>query len=126
MNLFPADSAYGRANGRREDFVRGKVYKWDLTGLLGVTAGQVAREKPGFGIPSGTGGGNVRGTIEFRQPPGSLTANEAVGGIEVAVSFVAGALMVGSIVERGREVLDAGGPREELWALLASGAKMLG
>ena len=27
MNLFPAKSAYGKAHGRKKDFIRGKVYK---------------------------------------------------------------------------------------------------
>lgn len=28
VNLFPAESAYGKSHGRTKDFVRGKVYKW--------------------------------------------------------------------------------------------------
>ena len=27
MNLFPANSAYGKAHGKKKDFIRGKIYK---------------------------------------------------------------------------------------------------
>ncbi|TQN72959.1 hypothetical protein CSHISOI_02505, partial [Colletotrichum shisoi] len=58
MCLFPASSAYGRAHGRKKDFVHGKVYKWNFARLLGHD--------------------NSR-TIEFRQPPGSTCMEDAVG-----------------------------------------------
>ncbi|KAK0742686.1 hypothetical protein B0T18DRAFT_430114 [Schizothecium vesticola] len=34
VTLFPASSAYGRAHGKRKDFVRSKMYKWDFTGMV--------------------------------------------------------------------------------------------
>lgn len=97
MNLFPASSAYGRAHGKKTDFVRGKVYKWDLTGVL--LAG--------------------RGDVEFRQAPGSLGADEAVGWVMLGVGFVAGSVGGGWM---GGE----GGTREELWEVLCAGAGVLG
>ncbi|TDZ36144.1 hypothetical protein C8035_v007964 [Colletotrichum spinosum] len=58
MCMFPASSAYGRAHGRKKDFVHGKVYKWNFARLLGKE--------------------NTR-TIEFRQPSGSTCADDAIG-----------------------------------------------
>ncbi|KAI8185779.1 hypothetical protein KHU50_001577 [Colletotrichum sp. SAR 10_65] len=58
MCIFPASSAYGRAHGRKKDFVHGKVYKWNFARLLGNENGR---------------------TIEFRQPSGSTCAEEAIG-----------------------------------------------
>ena len=107
VNLFPAASAYGRAHGKHHDFVRGKVYKWDLTGMM----------------PAG------RGTVEFRQPAGSLTADDAAGWITLAVAFVAGALVVGPGLGGGSGGSgngSAGASVEELWELLATGAEMVG
>jgi hypothetical protein len=103
MNLFPAASAYGRAHGQKKDFVRGKVYKWDLTGCL-------------------VGG---RGDVEFRQAPGSLCAEEAVGWVILGVAFVAGAVAVG---DAGLGVMGEGeeGTREELWEMLCAGAREVG
>jgi len=105
MNLCPAASAYGRAHGKKHDFVRGKVYKWDLSGMLPRTAG-------------GTG----LGTVEFRQPPGSLSAAEASGWVMLALAFVAAS------VESGFRVVDGenGAEPEELWSLLMTGADALG
>ncbi|KAJ0344749.1 hypothetical protein COL154_007388 [Colletotrichum chrysophilum] len=58
MCIFPASSAYGRAHGRKKDFVHGKVYKWNFARLLGNENGR---------------------TIEFRQPSGSTCAEDAIG-----------------------------------------------
>ncbi|KAK0704580.1 putative amidoligase enzyme-domain-containing protein [Lasiosphaeris hirsuta] len=111
VNLFPAASAYGRAHGKVRDFVRGKVYKWDFTGMLSASSG-------------GAGGQTVRGTVEFRQPSGSLVADDAAAWVTLAVAFVAGAMAVG--LSLGGGGIDHGASMEELWALLASGAEMLG
>ncbi|KAK3339935.1 putative amidoligase enzyme-domain-containing protein [Lasiosphaeria hispida] len=111
VNLFPAASAYGRAHAKVRDFVRGKVYKWDFTGMLAP--------------PGGAGGGQtVRGTVEFRQPSGSLVADDAAAWVTLAVAFVAGAMAVGPSLGGGG--VGQGASMEELWALLASGAEMLG
>ncbi|KAK3311857.1 putative amidoligase [Apodospora peruviana] len=111
MNLFPANSAYGRAHGKKKDFMRGKVYKWDFTGML-----------PSSNSSSVQGAG--RGTVEFRQPPGSLVADDASGWITLAVAFVVGAMAVGPRL--GGADVNGGASPEELWALLASGAEALG
>ncbi|KAJ5006368.1 hypothetical protein K4K57_011222 [Colletotrichum sp. SAR 10_99] len=58
MCIFPASSAYGRAHGRKKDFVHGKVYKWNFARILGNENGR---------------------TIEFRQPSGSTCAEDAIG-----------------------------------------------
>ncbi|KAK3334223.1 putative amidoligase enzyme-domain-containing protein [Cercophora scortea] len=102
MNLFPANSPYGRAHGRQKDFVRGKVYKWDFTGMM-------------------SGG---RGTVEFRQAPGSVAAADATGWVTLAVAFVVGAMAVGP--QLGGVGVGEGASAEELWALLAGGAEVLG
>ncbi|KAI8248214.1 hypothetical protein K4K53_001066 [Colletotrichum sp. SAR 10_77] len=70
MCIFPASSAYGRAHGRKKDFVHGKVYKWNFARLLGNENGR---------------------TIEFRQPSGSTCAEEAIGWVLLTLTFVAGA-----------------------------------
>ncbi|KAK4187128.1 putative amidoligase enzyme-domain-containing protein [Podospora australis] len=108
MNLFPADSAYGKAHGRKEDFVRGKVYKWDFTGML----------------PPGEGGSG-RGTIEFRQAPGSLTSENAEGWITLALAFVAGAVSM-NVNHLGVDADDQGATMDDLWDLFAGGAEVLG
>ncbi|KAK1764461.1 putative amidoligase enzyme-domain-containing protein [Phialemonium atrogriseum] len=56
VNLFPAASPYGRAHGWKADAVRGKVYKWDFSRMVG------AEEGAGAGAA----------TVEFRQPPGQI------------------------------------------------------
>ncbi|KAM7194467.1 putative amidoligase enzyme domain containing protein [Naviculisporaceae sp. PSN 640] len=116
MNLFPANSAYGRSHGKKKDFMRGKVYKWDFTGMLPSSYG------------TGDNGGAGRGTVEFRQPPGSLSAEDAAGWITLAVAFVAGAMAVGPHLGHGTGGADEiqGGSPEELWGLLAAGSEALG
>lgn len=105
MNLFPAASAYGRAHGKKRDFVRGKVYKWDLTGAL--VAG--------------------RGDVEFRQAPGSLSAEEAAGWVTLAVAFVAGAVgHYGLLLSAESIESEDGASSEELWELLSAGAAAVG
>ncbi len=105
VNLCPASSAYGRAHGKKHDFIRGKVYKWDFTGMLSKAAG-------------GTG----LGTIEFRQPPGSLSSADASGWVTLALAFVT------AVTTDGFEIVDPenGATIEELWALLTNGASTLG
>jgi hypothetical protein len=98
MCLYPARSAYGRANGYTEDFVHG-VYKWDFSGLDHTD-------------PSATG------TLEFRQCPGSRSADEARTWVELAVGFVAGAIEnIGMIDPEGDVNM------EELWWLLGLGVQ---
>ncbi|KAI8299400.1 hypothetical protein K4K59_002222 [Colletotrichum sp. SAR11_240] len=70
MCIFPASSAYGRAHGRKKDFVHGKVYKWNFARLFGNENGR---------------------TIEFRQPSGSTRAEDAIGWVLLTLTFVAGA-----------------------------------
>ncbi|KAI0127285.1 putative amidoligase [Xylariales sp. AK1849] len=78
MCLFPAHSAYGRANGYTEDFIHG-VYKWDFSGLVDPSSSPSSNESP-------------HGTLEFRQCPGSLNAEDACAWLQLAVGFVAGAI----------------------------------
>lgn len=102
MCLFPASSAYGRAHGRKKDFVHGKVYKWNFARLLGHDNGR---------------------TIEFRQPSGSTCVEDAVGWVLLTLTFVAGATGGGNCIGS----LDAGGgDRLEFWLLLCHGAGVLG
>lgn len=106
MNLFPASSAYGRARRAKRDFVRGKVYKWDLTGVL-------------------EGG---RGDVEFRQAPGSVDAAEAARWVGLAVAFVAGAVRFGQGVASwaGGDADAEGASAGELRLLLEAGAESVG
>lgn len=121
MNLFPANSAYGRSHGKKKDFLRGKVYKWDFTGML-PSSSSSSKDNVGAG----------RGTVEFRQPPGSLSAEDAAGWITLAVAFVVGAMAVGPRLGLGAglgggdEIQMQGASPEELWELLAGGAEVLG
>ncbi|EMR62572.1 hypothetical protein UCREL1_10491 [Eutypa lata UCREL1] len=109
MCLFPATSAYGRSHGFKSDFVHG-VYKWDFSGLLPDTGA---------------------GTLEFRQCPGSRTADEARAWVEVGLCFVAGAVDVGHSLDPG--VIDGTGDgagtnsmMDDLWWLLCAGARSTG
>lgn len=105
MNLFPAASAYGKCHGKKHDFIRGKVFKWDFTGML---------PRPGA-TPA-------RGTVEFRQAPGSMNAEEAKGWVVLALAFVAGTTGPApweSSTEGGASV-------EELWEVLGAGAAVFG
>ncbi|KXH44646.1 hypothetical protein CNYM01_07488 [Colletotrichum nymphaeae SA-01] len=102
MCLFPASSAYGRAHGRKRDFVHGKVYKWNFARLLGHD--------------------NSR-TIEFRQPSGSTCMEDAIGWVLLTLTFVAGATGGGNFIGS----LESGGDdRLEFWQLLCHGAGVLG
>ncbi|KAI1339382.1 putative amidoligase enzyme-domain-containing protein [Xylariaceae sp. FL0016] len=98
MCVFPAKSAYGRANGFTEDFVHG-VYKWDLSPLL----------------PGGLG------TIEFRQAPGSRSAEDARTWVELAVAFVAGAMNPETVLDPRAQVT-----MEDLWWVIGVGAQTTG
>ncbi|RYP52545.1 hypothetical protein DL769_010657 [Monosporascus sp. CRB-8-3] len=101
MCLFPASSAYGRAHGYASDFVHG-VYKWDFSGLLPDTGS---------------------GTLEYRQPPGSRTADEARAWIEVGLCFVAGAVDAGHSLD---PLAQADATMEDLWWVLCAGAQSTG
>jgi len=114
MNLCAASSAYGRAHGLKHDFVRGKVYKWDLSGMMPRTAAGGGGGSAGGAIPLGT--------VEFRQPPGSLHADEASGWVMLALAFVAASVESGFPVVDGDEGAEPG----ELWDLLMAGAEALG
>ena len=108
VNLLPADCPYGRAHGKKRSFVHGKVFKWNFSGL------------PYAGAPASS-----LGTVEFRQPPGSVVADEACAWVTLALSFVAGVLagdgsMAGGSVQRG------GASLEELWQVLQTGSLALG
>ncbi|KAH8898937.1 hypothetical protein GQ53DRAFT_635257 [Thozetella sp. PMI_491] len=102
LNLFPAASAYGKSHGKTRDFVRGKVYKWNFSGML-----------PGQGL----------GTVEYRQAPGSITADQAAGWVTLMATFVAGAISLGPYVGHGEADTATS---EELWSLLVGGADSLG
>ncbi|KAL2182081.1 uncharacterized protein P884DRAFT_266453 [Thermothelomyces heterothallicus CBS 202.75] len=68
MNLVSRESRYGVVRRKKAHFVRGKMHKWDFTGLLAPPRG-AGEEADHRGID---------GTVEFRQPPGSRSAAEAV------------------------------------------------
>ena len=80
------------------------MYKWDFSRMVGAEEGAGAA------------------TVEFRQPPGSVGAGEAVEWVTLAVAFVAGAVVGGGTGMDGEE----GGSVGELWDLLACGAGALG
>lgn len=116
VNLFPASSAYGKAHGKKKDFVRGKVYKWDFSGMA-------PSKKSSSSSSSSSAGGGPRGTVEFRQAPGSRTAEDAKGWIAVVLTLVASVTTMGTpLMSNGK----AGGSLEELWGVLGSGAEILG
>lgn len=134
MNLCAPTSRWALAHGRTAPFVRGKTYKWDFTGLLvasppaqdgGADCGRVA-----VGNASGGGGGatgGIVGTVEFRQPSGSLTAEDALGWVVLGVEFVAGAVEVGAGLSMGLGVAGGkGGSFKELRGLLEVGREVLG
>ncbi|KAI0392321.1 hypothetical protein F5Y17DRAFT_365244 [Xylariaceae sp. FL0594] len=136
MCLLPPDSVYGLAGGYKEDFVHG-VFKWDFSGLIPPTP------TPGLDtIPedseTATTSTSIRkkakGTLQFRQPPGSLSAEQARAYVELAVSFVAGAVVAAQTqsqaqsqsvpapeTERQRE-----SDLDELWGLLFEGVHASG
>lgn len=104
MNLFPADSPAGRAVRAPADFVHGKVFKWNFAGVAGRL-----------------------GTVEFRQPPGSLGGDDAVGWVALAAAFVAGALALGpGLGGDSCSAREQGASLAELRALLRLGADALG
>jgi hypothetical protein len=79
MNLVSKTSPRDIALCMDHDFVHGKLFKWNMVGVM----------------PSGAGiDGCGRATVEFRRPPGSLSAEEAMGCVGVALAFVAGAVEV--------------------------------
>ncbi|ROV90115.1 hypothetical protein VMCG_09761 [Cytospora schulzeri] len=126
MNLFPAASAYGKAHGKKHDFIRGKVYKWDFTGMLPRSSSSPSSSSARDGTVT-----PARGTVEFRQPPGSRSAEDAKGWVSLVLAFVAG---VTSTTSSGWSFSSAiggqgkgqGGSVEELWGVVVSGASVLG
>ncbi len=67
--------------------------------------------------------GHGRGTVEFRQAPGSLVADDAIGWVTLLVAFVAGAVSVGPYLGEGH--VD-GATVDDLWELLSRGGASLG
>ncbi|KAK7697093.1 hypothetical protein SLS64_013886 [Diaporthe eres] len=115
MNLFPATSTYGRAHGKKHDFVRGKVYKWDFSRMLPRSSSSKSSSAVSL----------AQGTVEFRQPPGSRSAEDAKGWITLVLALVAGATKTTSwapLSVAGSEGATIG----ELWALIVTGASILG
>lgn len=112
MNLFPVNSVRGSSHRKQEDFIRGKGYKWDFTGMLSA---QEYDPKEGGG----------RGTVEFRQPPGSMTAVDAETWTKLTVAFVVGVLDVGPMLGKGKFNED-GASLDDLWMLLVQGGKAVG
>lgn len=115
MNLFPATSTYGRAHGKKHDFVRGKVYKWDFSRMLP----RPSSSKSSSAVTLS------QGTVEFRQPPGSRSAEDAKGWITLVLALVAGATKTTTWVAASATGLE-GATIGELWALIVTGASMLG
>ncbi|KAJ0104316.1 hypothetical protein J7T55_009480 [Diaporthe amygdali] len=114
MNLYPATSTYGRAHGKKHDFVRGKVYKWDFSRML-----------PRSSSSKGSNVALSQGTVEFRQPPGSRSAEDAKGWITLVLALVAGATKTTSWAPLGAPGVE-GATIGELWALILTGASVLG
>lgn len=114
MNLYPATSTYGRAHGKKHDFVRGKVYKWDFSRML-----------PRSSSSKGSNVALSQGTVEFRQPPGSRSAEDAKGWITLVLALVAGATKTTSWASLGAPGVE-GATIGELWALILTGASVLG
>jgi hypothetical protein len=124
MNLFPAASAYGKAHGKKHNFIRGKVYKWDFTGMLTRSSSSSSSSRDGSIMPA-------RGTVEFRQPPGSTSAEDAKGWVSLVLAFVAGVTTTSSTwsvsgAVRAAEGESEGGSVEELWGVVVNGASVLG
>ena len=114
MNLFPASSTYGRAHGKKHDFVRGKVYKWDFSRML-----------PRPSSSKGNATSPTPSTVEFRQPPGSRSAEDAKGWITLVLALVTGATRTTSwepLSTAGMQGATIG----ELWTLIVTGASILG
>ncbi|KAK7733025.1 hypothetical protein SLS53_008354 [Cytospora paraplurivora] len=129
MNLFPAASAYGKAHAKKHDFIRGKVYKWDFTGMLAWSGGG----PHGDGTTTAAAAATARGTVEFRQPPGSRSAEEAKGWVALVLAFVAGVTTAASpawsAAGSGSGAMgsgEVGGSVEELWGVVVYGASVLG
>ncbi|KAK3301701.1 uncharacterized protein B0T15DRAFT_563143 [Chaetomium strumarium] len=122
MNLYSKDTNFARARGRRADFIRGKTYRWNLAGLLAAAGERKAEDMDCGGL----------GTIEFRQPPGSLTAEDAMSWATLAVAFVAAGVAYGRELGRGEDTVtevwrgEEGGSLAELWEFLKGGCLALG
>ncbi len=125
VNLLPADCAYGRAHGKKGSFVHGKVFKWNFGGLREV-APKAAGTRAGGANATTKGRAAVdaafAGTIEFRQPPGSVAADEACAWVTLALAFVAGVMAGDGSQASGGQ----GASLAELWQVLQAGAVELG
>ncbi|KXX73994.1 hypothetical protein MMYC01_209014 [Madurella mycetomatis] len=104
MNLVSPASPAGRSFRRTADFVHGKVYKWNFTGML----------------PGGSG------TVEFRQPAGCVAAGDAAAWVRFTLAFVVGAMNQGPGLGREGVWAGAGESLDELWELLDIGRRGLG
>lgn len=104
MNLYPAKSGYGASHGYKADFVHHGVHKWDFTRLL--SAG-----------PNG-------GTIEFRQCPGSRSADEVVTWVLLAVGFAAESVLYGFV--NTVDDPDGRGTRDDLYTVVGAGVESTG
>jgi hypothetical protein len=111
MNQHGHLTSWGRSHGKKGGFIRGKTYKWDFSGLL-----------DSGGREDGDEVAAVLGTVEFRQPAGSLGAVDAMGWVGVGVAFVAGAVAAAPEDMGG----DDGGSVGELWDLVEVGGVVLG
>lgn len=112
MNLYDKDSLLGRSGKAKngEHFIHAKGYKWDFAGM----------------IPSDENiKGSGRGTVEFRQPPGSHSAEDAAIWIVLGCAFVAGAVVVDASHVYPKPD-GSGGSLEELEGFLYAGAEHLG
>lgn len=78
MCAFSKDSEYGKSVGKTADFPH-NVFRWNLTPL---TEGS-------------------KGTIEFRQPPGSANASDSQLWIQFAASFLQGAIHYADRLDAG-------------------------
>lgn len=73
-------------------------------------------------------GGSGRGTVEFRQAPGSLAAEDAEGWVTLALAFVAGSVSMNmdmSVLGDSNHE-EEGATMDDLWDLLVGGAEALG
>ncbi|TLS20921.1 uncharacterized protein PpBr36_10866 [Pyricularia pennisetigena] len=94
-------SGFARATRGCRSRLSGQRFKWNLAGLVGEGVG--AR------------------TVEFRQPPGSVTADGVRGWVELTLGFVEGGLRRS---ESGCEV-EAWYTVQELWDLIQDGVAAL-
>ncbi|KAF2998837.1 hypothetical protein E8E13_002724 [Curvularia kusanoi] len=85
MCTYPMYSELGQAYGKTHDFPW-NLFRWSFKGLT-----------HDYDLPRTTG--ESQGTIEFRQPPGSVDAASTKLWVNSAVSFIQGALMSGHTLD---------------------------